>query len=350
MLRTATILILIWTIAVGASLVIADAAATEGHSTPDLPAITPGPRTAPIFIFHTDEFWLNLHHFLYVLGRVENKERDAGREAVKNAPAEQDAALTRLNAKEGTTWREAVAWYAAGPSKKDLIFDDDLSAITERVAAAGSAKTAVGVDSVFAAVLERAAPVYRKAWWPRHHAANRAWVAETEVLVQKYGAQVLAFILDRYRLAWPAKGYPIHVSGFANWAGAYSVTDRLLVVSSLSVGNKGPGGMESVFHESMHQWDVQIEAALEVQAKAAGQPVPGGLSHALIFYTAGEAVRRVVPNYTTFAETAGIWQRGLARFKPILDEVWKPYLDGHGTRDEAFAKLIRRSAVPPSKP
>ena len=44
-------------------------------------------RTTPIFIFHADEFWLNLHHFLYVLGRSANKTRDSSREAVVHAPA-----------------------------------------------------------------------------------------------------------------------------------------------------------------------------------------------------------------------------------------------------------------------
>lgn len=349
MLRSTVVLILLLTL-FGAPLAVVSAYCPNAHASGHRQAVTPPRRTEPIFIFHTDEFWLNLHHFLYVLGRAENKERDAGRDAVKNAPAERDAALTKMSAQERIVWSDAVAWYAAGPSKKDLIFDEGLAAITERIAGAGSAKTATGIDPEFAAVLQRAAPIYRKAWWSRHKAANDMWVTETKTLVQKYGAKVLQFITDRYQMEWPTRGYPIHVSAFANWAGAYSVTNHLLVVSSLADSNKGPSGLESVFHESMHQWDVPIETALRKQAAAAGQPFPGGLSHALIFYTVGEAVRRVVPGYTPMAEAVGIWQRGLARFKPLLDEVWKPYLDGRGTRDEAFAELIRRSATPPPKP
>lgn len=349
MLRTVTILTLVSTIAGGTSAATVDA--RTGPSAPGYRQTIKLPRrTAPIFIFHTDEFWLNLHHFLYVLGRYENKEPDASRNAVKNAPADRDEAVARLNTKERAIWTAAVAWYAAGPSKKDLIFDDALAVVTDRIAATGSAKTAAGVDPEFAAVLQRAAPVYRKAWWLRHQAANRIWVNETKLLVQKYGEQVLGFITDRYQEVWPEKGYPIHVSGYANWAGAYSVTGHLLVVSSLAESNRGPGGLESVFHESMHQWDVSIQAALGKQSAALGHLVPRGLSHALIFYTAGEAVRRVVPNYTPLAESAGLWQRGLTGFKPVLDEVWKPYLDGRGTRDETFAELIRRSAAPTAKP
>jgi len=46
------------------------------------------PPTSPAFIFRfeADEFWLNLHHFLYVLGRAEAKMADASREAVAGAP------------------------------------------------------------------------------------------------------------------------------------------------------------------------------------------------------------------------------------------------------------------------
>ena len=42
------------------------------------PVVPPGPVRAPaaqptFFTFETDEFWLNLHHFLYVLGQAEAK-------------------------------------------------------------------------------------------------------------------------------------------------------------------------------------------------------------------------------------------------------------------------------------
>ena len=58
------------------------------------------PRSSPIFVFHSDEFWLNLHHFLYVLGRAENKTRDSSREAVAGAPTDQQNGLVTLKPKE----------------------------------------------------------------------------------------------------------------------------------------------------------------------------------------------------------------------------------------------------------
>src|ERR1051326_3089682 len=89
----------------------------------------PASRTK-IFVFHTDEFWLNLHHFLYVLGRAENKTRDSSRVAVSGAPADQQQGMARLTTQEQAVWKDAVLNYAAGPAKKDLVFDDPLPAVT----------------------------------------------------------------------------------------------------------------------------------------------------------------------------------------------------------------------------
>src|ERR1041385_2662647 len=97
-------------------------------------------RAFPIFIFHDDEFWLNLHHFLYVLGRAENKTRDSARPAVSGAPADEQRGFAALTAKEQEMWKEAVQQYAAGVSKKDLVFDDPLPTITAALASAGNGK------------------------------------------------------------------------------------------------------------------------------------------------------------------------------------------------------------------
>ncbi|HEY3742551.1 MAG TPA: hypothetical protein VGL53_22030 [Bryobacteraceae bacterium] len=57
---------------------------------------------ARIFQFEANEFWLNLHHFLYVLGRAEAKTRDASRSAVARAPADSESGLQILTPHERT--------------------------------------------------------------------------------------------------------------------------------------------------------------------------------------------------------------------------------------------------------
>ena len=310
-------------------------------------------RSSPIFNFYHDEFWLNLHHFLYVLGRANNKTRDSARAAVSGAPADQEQGLALLTAQEQMSWKEAVQQYAAGPSKKDLVFDDPLPASTIALARARNANSpaSAGLDPAIAAVLVRAAPIYRKAWWPRHLAANRSWEKETQALVKRYGAAVLSFITHAYQMEWPAAGYGVHISAYTNWAGAYSTAGNLLVVSSLAEANHGTAALETVFHEGMHQWDDLVDAALLEQARRINKRAPDDFSHALIFFTAGEAVRRLVPEHTPYADKSGVWQRRRAGAseRQALIEIWKPYLDGHGTRDEAFAELINRLNPEPGR-
>jgi len=314
-------------------------------------AVVPAAQPSkPIFIFHTDEFWLNLHHFLYVLGRAQNKTSDASREAVIGAPADQEKGLAALTASERNVWKEAVSAYASGISKKDLVFDDPLTELTKALAQAGDARSLekVGIDAATAAILQRAAPVYRKAWWSNHQSANQAWVSSMQRYVDQHGPTVLNFITRAYQFPWPEAGYAVHLSAYTNWAGAYSTRVGVLVISSLNEGNKGPYGLETLFHESMHQWDSQVFEAIRAQARAHDKLVPRGLSHALIFFTAGEAVRRVIPGHVPYAEKFGVWQRGMMQFKSPIEQTWKPYLDGKGTRDEALAELVK--LVGESKP
>ena len=297
----------------------------------------------PIFIFQTDEVWLNLHHFLYVLGRAQNKTFDAAREAVNKAPAEQEKGLATLSASEQSAWKEAVSAYAAASSKKDLVFDDPMPAIAKALAQANEARSLnnVEIDQAIVATLQRVEPIYRKAWWSEHKRANQAWPSSIQKLVELHGPTVLSFITRVYQQKWPEAGYEVHLSAFANWAGAYSTEGNLLVVSTLAEGNRDLYGLEIVFHEAMHQWDPQIAEALQTQARLQNKPVPRGLSHAMIFFTAGEAIRRVSATHVPYGEKAGVWQRGMAQFKQPLEQLWKPYLDGKGTRDEALAQLIK---------
>lgn len=309
---------------------------------------------APLFRFETDELWLNLHHFLYVLGRAEAKTADSSRDAVRHAPEDAERGLAGLNDAEKSAWRDAVALYAKGLSQKDAVFDRTMSAFASALARARDAQSldgvsVEGVDPAVLRSLERVAPIYRKAWWPAHREAHTRWLAETSALVDRHGRTILDFITHAYGMPWAADGYPVHLVAYANWAGAYSTSENLLVVSTLDAGNRGTQGLETVFHEGMHQWDDQMIETLRAEARRIDKRLPPNLSHAMIFFTAGEAVRRTVPGHVPLADTAGVWARGMQTFKAPLEETWKLYLDGRGTRDEAIAALLRRVAIEPPR-
>jgi len=312
------------------------------------PAVT---APSPIFRFESDEFWLNLHSFLYVLGRAEDKFADARREPVAHAPAEAQRGLQSLTDVERQTWADAVAAYGRGASRTDPLFERPAALLESRLADADDAPTLDGtdVDPAVRDVLERAAAIYRKVWWPAHRAANRAWITATAQLVNANGRTVLDFITRAYQSPWPADGYPVHVAAYSNWAGAFSTYGNFLVVASnANAGTSGWAGFETVFHEGIHTFDDVIEARLDADARRARKTLHRNLSHALIFFTAGEAVRRVAPaGYVTVADASGVWSRGMTGLKEALTEIWLPYLNGVGTRDAALAALAERTGIEP---
>src|SRR5687767_2272892 len=298
---------------------------------------------APIFRFETDGFWLNLHHFLYVLGRVEAKMPDIKRDAVAGAPADEALGLKALSDSERQAWRRAVSAYANGLSRRETTFDRSVYDVTNAVRRASPDRDAstLQIDVGVADALDRAAPIYRKAWWTRHRDTNRKWLQSMQEPLRKYGPQILDYVTRAYQEPWMAGGFPVNISGWSNWAGAYSTYDSLLVIATLNPGNQGLHGFEIMFHEAMHQWDEEIDARLLKIARANKLKFNDLLSHAMIFYTTGEAMKTVVPTHASYAEIAGIWKGRMGAFKPALDAHWKPYLEGKSTLDAALVGLLQ---------
>jgi len=298
---------------------------------------------APLFRISTGAFWLNLHQYLYVLGRAASETSDATRRAVADAPADQAKGLDTLTSAERELWGEAVRAYAAGPSRQDAVFDEPLIEAGNALARAGDRATLddVTVDSAIRATLARVAPIYRKAWWPAHRASNERWKQAIDPLMEQHAGALVAYVARAYSMPWPSDGYPVRVVAFANWAGAFSTEGPLLVISSYDSGNTGLSALETVLHESMHQWDDPVWALLLEQAKAQRRYISRELTHAMIFFTAGEAVRARVPGHVPYAVANGMWERRMGRFKPALDVAWLPWLRGDGTRDAAIAALVK---------
>ena len=307
---------------------------TPASSQPGPPETSEG---RPLFTFRS-ALWVNLHHFLYVLGRARNQTPDSHRAAVANAPADTQG-FDSLSAAERETWERAIAYYQKSVSPKDAVFDSDLVAMTNAVAAAGDASSLAGanIPAPMRTVLEEAAAVYRKLWWERHARSDRARTEELQGLLARYGRPISATLTKAYQQAWPSGGLTVQMCAYANWAGAYSTAGRLIVLASTADGMAGSEGLETVFHEAMHQWDDAMIPRLREAAERRHVDIPHNLFHSLIFYTAGWATARVVPGHRPYADP--LWARGLPG-KPQLDQYWLPYLKGDGTLAAALDRLV----------
>jgi len=232
--------------------------------------------------------------------------------------------------------------------------------IVRALAAAGDAPelpAANDLDPALRAALDRAAPIYRATWWATHRDGNRAWQSRIEPLLARHGVAIRDFLAHVYASEWPTDGREIRVTAYTTFQGAYSlVNGGLIVVSSVDPASQDLSGLEAIFHEALHQWDTATFSALAAEAKKVNVTVPRDLSHAMIFFTAGEAVRRLVPTYVPTVDRLGIWQLKLSgavlpaeRLKQPLLDSWKPFLDGQGTREAALASLVTQAAATPAR-
>src|SRR5258705_11085437 len=83
----------------------------------DVAQATDQARDETLFVFRSG-FWVNLHHFLYVLGRARIGSPDSRRAAVVKAPADV-AGPARRPEKGRVDWGEGGPFYVGGVAAED---------------------------------------------------------------------------------------------------------------------------------------------------------------------------------------------------------------------------------------
>jgi hypothetical protein len=312
------------------------------------PALAQAPVTESGFEFHSG-FWINLHHFLY--------QQAFWRKA---AAAEKLAKTDKLSDAQRREWSLALDYYAASMIDRDLLFDDGMVAIKTSLAAAEGKPSLAGsgLDEKLVGALERAAPVYRAAWWPEHDRLNRAWIEAVRPLVRKYHDGLAPKIAAAFREKWPPEPIRVDVTFFAHRVGAYTTDNPLHVtISSTHPSNQGEYALEILFHEATHALvDTNAGAvglAIAREAKARNRPVPDRLWHTVLFFTTGELVRRAyegggVKGYVPYAYKFGLYERSpeAGTERRALEAYWLPYLDGKLSFDDAVSRLVEAVLAP----
>ncbi len=284
---------------------------------------TAGQRT--IFEFHSG-FWINLHQFLIHQAAAPN-------------PTESDS----------PEWRDAIAYYRREMPQDDLL-KPGAAALNNRLSAAGSADELplAGIDATLAAILTKAAPVYRRAWWPDHNRSNLSWIDAAKPLIEKYGASMSKDIAAAYQTPWPQQPIRVDVCAYAGPVGAYTTVEPThITVSSTDTGYQGDAALEMLFHESSHSLDEKLQTELQRELNARGLLFKRrGFSHAVLFYTAGEITRKYLPGYQPYGVRHRILENGWPGSLPVLEKDWKPYLDGHADLPSAVRAIVTDYSVP----
>ena len=199
-----------------------------------------------------------------------------------------------------------------------------------------------------------ATPAYEACRWTAQDEKNRRWIEDLRSRLASDGKKIAARVERLYQKRWKGLPIPVDVVETVNWAGANSILrgpagGHLLI----STEYQGPAALEVVFHEASHiLMDVgdPVRKALDKAARAAEFPLPGDLWHVVLFYTTGEAVRRVLDDggekgYTPMVYA--MFDRGTwGSYRSALERSWRPYLDGQRTLHEASTGLIETLKSP----
>jgi hypothetical protein len=330
----------------------------QGSSTREMQAqeANSGPR--PIFEFHSG-FWLNLHHFLYEQARIAEHIQTSQGGSAKSANAD-----PKKSSDTSPAWQAAVDYYRKNVAHRDLLFDQNMVLINNRLAdletcpdLSGRTITSCtsGLQTNMIAALEGAAPLYRSRWWSEHDRKNRDWIDGDAPLVRQIGLPLAEDLSSVYQKPWQREPIRVDVVIYAGPFGAYTSLDPThITVASGDPRNEGLAGFEILFHEASHALAVPVQDAISEDCRLRDIPIPRDLWHALLFYTTGEMVRRAAAegklqlpgaetkaaSYTPYAYRNNLYSRGWEDYLRLLEAYWQPYLDGRTDFEHAIRAVV----------
>jgi hypothetical protein len=316
--------------------------ATLALIAPRAAAQSPGSNVVTVsnLEFHSDML-MNLHHTLYGAAWARRPEAGTLRALAGRLPAPLDAPFTP---EERRAWDAAVDYYDTQVASRDLLFGRGMLQLKTALAAGDLASPAVRAE--LRAVLESVTPIYRKHFWPAHDRVNRAWIQATSESVRSIAPEVIERLTRLYMAPWFKDVARIDVVWVGNRQGAYtSEGPTHAVISSGDVANTGWTAAEIVFHEVSHILIRPIEKRL---ASALGERLRdhGVLWHVIQFFITGEVVRGVLKargiEYSPYLYSSGLFDRAWARYRPAVEENWRPYVDGKITVDAAIDATLKQ--------
>ncbi len=69
------------------------------------------------------------------------------------------------------------------------------------------------------------------------------------------------------------------------------------------------------------------------------------LWHVIQFYLTGAAVQQTLKakgiEYVPYLHATGLLERAWNQYRGVLDTVWRPYVDGKGSLDEAIGATVK---------
>jgi hypothetical protein len=152
-------------------------------------------------------------------------------------------------------------------------------------------------------------------------------------------SQALARVYD---VSWPRDPIPVDLTVTAGASGAYGTSEPAHITISPSTF-RGYTALEMLFHEATHSL-VPLFSLVSQAATTQKVTVPPQLSHAVLFYTAGELTARELKargiDYTAWADAGFYTTMCGTGCRDKIVEHWGPRLDGKRSTANALSALV----------
>jgi hypothetical protein len=278
----------------------------------------------PLFTFHSNA-WLNLHHYARIVAR-------------------NNSAPKILAADDQKQWDASVEFYKPYAAR-DVLRDDGMVAIKTalRRAEGKPSLDGIAIDAGLKATLERMMPIYQKQWWAGHDRANREWIATMQPLVDRHGPALSQSLARVYGVSWPSEPIPVDLVATAGPDGAYGTNSPDAHITMAPAQFQGNVALEILLHESTHGIVPLFQMVSEAASKQ-NVKVPPQLSHAVLFYTAGELTARELKahgvDYKPYPDAQFLERMYGAGCRDKIVQHWGPRLDGKRSIPDALFTLV----------
>ncbi len=309
---------------------------------------TPG-ATTPRFAFYSD-FATNLNDALIAAGTA----RNFGKPELFHSGTE-ESCFGELPPSARAAWDRAVEYYAeiispAGSDRQVYLLRVHLVGFDEQLEDAG-ARQFVEIARSFRTA---STPAYETCRWATQDAENRRWIEDLTSQLAVHEKRIAHRLEALYQKPWDGLPIPVDIVETVNWSGANTIYrdpagGHLLISNSY----QGLAALEIVFHEASHLLMGRgdpLRHALDEASSALDLPLPGDLWHVVLFYTTGEAVRRILDDAGKSEYTPIIYEiferSKWGRYRDAIESTWPAYMDGGRTFPEAAADLIQAIGEP----
>jgi hypothetical protein len=280
------------------------------------------------FEFHSN-YWINIHHFLYqqAQGSQVKKLIEDGNHLLNIG---EDSIRLILSLSESEKLARAIKYYNDHLTEKSLSKLSDIRTWLEN-----QSHQEPITDTLFTSIykiLNDFSHVYKRHYWPRHNAQNAQVLSAHLKVIKQVEKDAISKLEQLSGYNWPGVKVRVELTAYANYAGAYTVTDpnMIIFISSLDPFSLQSEFIETVFHEGSHLLftrESPFRSEIYFKSQEMKMEFPKDLWHASQFYLCGRLIKDLLKplgiNHTLTMDLRKIFVKySTSLFRQVLDKYY----------------------------